>query len=84
MSDEPNLMDPLLVIQQRTIQSLVVQVIGAGRGPGGHIKDSLVLLEQVAADVIAKAVQEDQDEATLAEFTDAVRQRIVSLRHPTG
>jgi hypothetical protein len=50
--------------------------------PGGRFADALNLLEQIAAEVIARTqpTQAEGDIETLAKFAAAVAERLASLR----
>lgn len=80
MPDEITPAEPFSAMQQQIVRSLFAQIVSA-TNPG--VKDALGLLEQVAANVLANSGEETEDEARLAAFTDAVRQRLHSLRHPS-
>lgn len=67
-------------LQQKAVDSIAQQIIAVGRIPGGHVKDSLVIVEQIAAVVMVRGVEPADDAATIEAFALALTSRVAAWR----
>lgn len=68
--------------QEQATHAVVRQIIGAGRGRGGHIRDSFALLERIVAEIVSLSGEEADDAAMLDDLMGGVKERLATLRHP--
>jgi hypothetical protein len=67
-------------LQQKAVDAIAQQIIAVGRVPGGQVKDSLAIVEQIAATVMIRGVDPADDAATIAAFSIGLTSRVASWR----